>query len=43
MSDRLSNIEGQMKAFATKEDVANAKLNLTLAWMGARFLARSPA
>ena len=26
--ERLSNIEGQMKSLATKEDVANAKINL---------------
>lgn len=33
--DRVSRIEGEMKSFATKEDVANAKVALIFLWVGA--------
>ncbi len=34
VSTRLARVEGEMKGFATKEDVANAKLQMTLTWVG---------
>ena len=33
--DRVARIEGEMKSFATKEDVANAKVVLIFLWVGA--------
>ena len=33
--DRIARIEGEMKSFATKEDVANAKVALIYLWVGA--------
>ena len=33
--DRVANIEGQMKSLATKTDVADAKVQILIAWCGA--------
>lgn len=33
--DRVARIEGKMESFATKEDVANAKVALIFLWVGA--------
>ncbi len=34
VSRRLSCMEGRMESFATKEDVANAKLQMMITWVG---------
>ena len=35
LSGRLAFIEGRVEGFATKEDVANAKLQMVITWIGA--------
>ena len=39
--ERLSHMEGRMESFATKEDVANAKLAVILLWVGAAVMVLS--
>ena len=34
VSTRLARMEGRMDGMATKEDVANAKLNMVMMWVG---------